>query len=128
MISSINIVNLPFLSTLDRRRLGGRYSWGLVQLLLKNRFNLADFLLDFSGKFFVLAVGCQAGIVRELSRFLFGLAFQFMQLAFDLIVRARFHVFLLFSLGVRRDFFNRVSHIGIGNPAPNPRAVRYGIS
>jgi hypothetical protein len=65
-----------------------------VGLLLQNRFNLADFLLDFSGKFFALAIGCQPGIVRQLSRFLLGLAFQLMQLALDLIVRARFHLFV----------------------------------
>jgi hypothetical protein len=62
-------------------------------LLFEHLLNLADFLLDFAGEFFVLAVGLQVSVVRDLSRFLFDLTFQFMNLAFDLILRARFHLF-----------------------------------
>src|ERR1017187_535135 len=69
----------------------------LVHLLFEYLFNLADFLLDFAGEFFVLAFGFQVGVVRDLSGFLFNVAFQFMKLAFDLILRARFHLVLLFS-------------------------------
>ena len=56
-------------------------------------FNPADFLLDYACEFFVLAFGHQVGIVRGLSRFLLNCAFYFMKLAFDLILRARFHLF-----------------------------------
>jgi len=69
----------------------------LVRLLLENRFNLADFLLDFAGQFFVLTFGCQRGIVRQLSRALFGVAFHFMKRALDLIFRTRFHLFFSYS-------------------------------
>jgi hypothetical protein len=67
-----------------------------VHLLLEYLFNLADFLLDFAAEFFVLAFGFQVGVVRDLSGFLFDVAFQFMKLAFDLIFRARFHLVPLF--------------------------------
>jgi hypothetical protein len=55
-------------------------------LLLEYFFNLADFLLNFAGEFFVLAFGLQVGVVRDLSGFFFNVAFQFMKLAFDLIL------------------------------------------
>src|ERR1035437_9091138 len=64
-----------------------------VQLLFEHLLNLADFLLEFAGEFFVLAVGLQVSVVRDLSRFLFNLTFQFMKLAFELILRTRFHLF-----------------------------------
>src|SRR5579863_4429431 len=64
----------------------------MIRLLLQDRFNLADFLLDFAREFLVLAFGCQVGIVRELSSLLLRLALQFMELALGLILRARFHV------------------------------------
>jgi hypothetical protein len=66
-------------------------------LLLEHLFNLADFLLDFAGDFFVLAFGFQVGVVRDLSGCLFDVAFQLMNLALDLIFFARFHRFFLFS-------------------------------
>jgi hypothetical protein len=71
--------------------------------------------LDFSGEFLVLALGCQAGIVRELSGLLFRLTFQLMELALDLIVRARFHVFspVLFWSSYTP---------AVGNPVPNLQA------
>jgi hypothetical protein len=71
-------------------------------LLLKYFFNLADFLLDFAGELFVLALGFQVGVVRDLSGCLFDVAFQFMNLAFDLIFRARFH--LVSPLSLSRTF------------------------
>jgi hypothetical protein len=66
-------------------------------LLLEYLFNLADFLLDFAGEFFVLAFGFQVGVVRDLSGGLFDAAFQFMKLALDLIFLTRFHLVFLFS-------------------------------
>jgi hypothetical protein len=69
-----------------------RFGHGGLLLLLEYFFNLADFLLDLAGEFFVLAFGRQIGVVRDLSGFLDNLAFQFMKLAFDLIRRARFHL------------------------------------
>jgi hypothetical protein len=66
-------------------------------LLLEYLFNLADFLLDFAGDFFVLAFGFQVGVVRDLSGCLFDVAFQFMKLALDLIFLAQFHRVFLFS-------------------------------
>jgi hypothetical protein len=48
--------------------------------------------LDFACEFFVLAFAFQVGVVRDLSGFLFNVAFQFMKIAFDLILRARFHL------------------------------------
>jgi hypothetical protein len=70
-----------------------------VHLLLEYLFNLADYLLDFASEFFGLAFGFQVGVVRDLSGFLFNVAFQFMTLAFDLILSAWFHLVspLLFS-------------------------------
>src|ERR1017187_26794 len=62
-------------------------------LLLEHLFNLADFLLDLAGELFVLAFGLQLGVVRDLSRFLFGFAFHFMDVSFDLILCARFHIY-----------------------------------
>jgi len=47
-----------------------------VHLLLEYLFNLADFLLDFAGEFFVLAFGFQVGVVRDLSGCFFDVAFQ----------------------------------------------------
>src|ERR1017187_1657189 len=44
---------------------------GPICLLLEYLLNLADFLLDFAGEVFVLAFGCQVGVVGGLSRFLF---------------------------------------------------------
>jgi hypothetical protein len=63
-----------------------------ADLLLKNLFNLPDFLLDLTGELFDLAFSGQVGVVRDLSRFLLNFAFHFMKLACDLILRARFHV------------------------------------
>jgi hypothetical protein len=60
-------------------------------LLLKHFFNLADFLLDFAGDLFSLAFGRQVGVVRNLSHLLFSSTFDFMKLAFDLILRTWFH-------------------------------------
>jgi hypothetical protein len=68
-------------------------------LLLQHLFNLADLLLDFAGEFFVFAFGRQFGVVRNLSGFLFEFTFHVMQRAFDLILRARFH--LVFPLFLR---------------------------
>jgi hypothetical protein len=48
--------------------------------------------LHFAGDVFVLAFGRQCGVVRDLSGFLFDVAFHFMKLALDLIFRARFHL------------------------------------
>jgi hypothetical protein len=48
--------------------------------------------LDFAGEFFVLALGFQLRVVCDLSGFLFDVAFYFMTLAFDLILRACFHL------------------------------------
>jgi hypothetical protein len=62
-------------------------------LLLKHLFDLADFLLDLAGEVFVLAFGRQVGIVRELPSFLLDFTLQLMKVAFDLVVRARFHRF-----------------------------------
>jgi hypothetical protein len=62
-----------------------------LYLLLEYLFDLADFPLDFAGEFFDLAFGFQVGVIRDLSGFLFNVAFQLMKLAFDLILRARFH-------------------------------------
>ena len=64
-----------------------------VYLLLEHLFNLADFLLDFAGEVFVLTFGHQVGVVRGLSRFLFDFTFYFMDVALDLIRRARFHMY-----------------------------------
>src|ERR1035441_10091442 len=61
--------------------------------LRKYLSNPADFLLDYACEVFVLAFGHQGGIVRGLSRFLLNCAIYFMKLAFDLILRARFHLF-----------------------------------
>jgi hypothetical protein len=47
--------------------------------------------LDFASEFFALAFGLQVGVVRDLSGLLLNIAFQFMKLAFDLILRARFY-------------------------------------
>jgi hypothetical protein len=94
-------------------------------LLFEHLLNLADFLLDFAGEFFVLAVGLQVSVVRDLSHFLFNLAFQFMNLAFDLIVRARFHLFTphnklsMWKSSVQIKAETRSLWIGLAS-APNP--------
>jgi hypothetical protein len=64
-----------------------------VHLFLEYLFNLADLFLDFAGDSLVLAFGCQAGVAGDLSRRLFNRALHLMKLAFDLIRRARFHLF-----------------------------------
>src|ERR1035437_8712076 len=87
-------------------------------LLFEHLLNLADFLLDF-------AVGLQVSVVRDLSHFLFNLAFQFMNLAFDLIVRARFHLFTphnklsMWKSSVQIKAETRSLWIGLAS-APNP--------
>src|SRR5271157_1179409 len=63
-----------------------------VYLLLKHLFNLADFLLDFAGELFASAFCNQFGVIGGLTRCLFDLALHFTDVAFDLILRARFHV------------------------------------
>jgi hypothetical protein len=60
-------------------------------LLLKHLLNLPDFPLDLTGELFGLAFSLQVGVRRDLPCFLFDLPFQLMKLAFDLILRARFH-------------------------------------
>jgi hypothetical protein len=54
-------------------------------------FDLTDFLLDLASEFFVLAFGLKVRVVRNLPRFFFNVTFHFVQLAFDLVCRARFH-------------------------------------
>src|ERR1022692_2973880 len=78
----------------------------LVHLLFEYLFNLAGFLLDFAGEFFVLAFGFQVGVARDLSGCLFDVAFQFMKLAFDLIFRTRFH--LVSPLSLLRTFHKKL--------------------
>jgi len=63
--------------------------------ILKYLFDLPDFLLDFAGEFFAPPFGCQVRVVRDLSRFFFDVALNFVQLAFDLIRCARFHPLVL---------------------------------
>ena len=62
-----------------------------IHSLLEHSFNLPDFLEDFASELLVLAVGLELGAVRQLPRLLFGFTSNFMKLAFDLILRARFH-------------------------------------
>jgi len=60
-------------------------------LLPKHLLDPADFLLDFAGEFLALAFGYHVGIVRDPTHFFFSYTFDFMKLAFNLILRARFH-------------------------------------
>jgi len=68
-------------------------------LLLEQLFNLADFPLDLAGELFVLAFCHEVGTVRYLAHFLFGFSFHFVDLAFDLILFAWFHLFSPYRLG-----------------------------
>jgi hypothetical protein len=60
-------------------------------LLPKHLFDPADFLLDFAGEFLALAFRYHVGIVRDPTHFFFSFTFDFMKLAFNPILRARFH-------------------------------------
>src|ERR1700680_2884891 len=61
--------------------------------LLKHLFNLPDLLLDFACELLRLAFVRQIRVVGGLPCFFFHFAFQFVKLAFELVLRARFHVF-----------------------------------
>jgi hypothetical protein len=52
-----------------------------AHLLFEDLLNLADFLLDFAGKLFVLTFGLELDVVRHLSRCLFNFTFYFVKLA-----------------------------------------------
>ena len=62
-------------------------------MLFEYLFNLADFLLDFAGEVLLLAFGLKVRVAYNLSHFLFNLTFHLVKVAFDLIRRARFHLF-----------------------------------
>src|SRR5579871_4759442 len=98
-------------------------------LLLEHLFNLADLVLDLAGDSFGLAFSLEVGIVRSLSRFLFGFTLQLMKFARDLILRARFH--LLFSSFVSKMFRARDRNSSAawnqscsGEPLGQPRACQ----
>jgi hypothetical protein len=69
-------------------------------LFLEYLFDLANLLLDLACNLFVLALGRQVWIIRGLPGFLFGCAFCFVKLAFDLIRCALFHVVSLVASGL----------------------------
>jgi hypothetical protein len=76
-----------------------------------------------------LALGFQVGVVCDLSGFLFDVAFQFMKLAFDLILRARFH--LVPPLLFRELFTKAVSgiHPFVDRDRPfGATSIRIGVS
>jgi hypothetical protein len=67
----------------------------VVPLLLEHPLDLADFLLHLARELLVLAIRRQVGVVCDPAGLLFGFAFHFVKSAFDLILRARFHHYLL---------------------------------
>jgi hypothetical protein len=65
------------------------------RLLLEHFFNLTHFLLDLTAKLLNFAFSLHIGIVDDVAGHLLDLALDFMKLAFDLIFRARIHLFSL---------------------------------
>src|ERR1022692_202712 len=63
----------------------------LVRLFSDSLFNLADSLLNFPGILFSSAVSFQVGVFGKLARLLLDCAFDFVEIACCLIVRAGFH-------------------------------------
>src|ERR1035438_10821462 len=63
----------------------------LIRLCSDSLFNLADSLLNFSGILFSLAISRQVGVRGKLAGLLLDCAFDFVEIACCLIVRAGFH-------------------------------------
>ena len=63
----------------------------LVRLFSDSLFNLADNFLNFSGILFSSAISFQVGVFGKLARLLLDCAFDFVEIACCLIVRAGFH-------------------------------------
>jgi hypothetical protein len=95
---AIVVRGLPFL--LQCKAADDKQRSSAPPLFLEYLFDLANLLLDLAGDLFVLALGRQVWIVRGLPGFLFGCAFRFVKLAFDLIRCARFHAFSLVASGL----------------------------
>jgi hypothetical protein len=78
------------------------FSYSFENLLLEDLFYLADLFLDLAGDIFHFAFSFQVGIVGDLTGRLLDFALHFVKLAFDLIVRARIHLFFsLFAFTLR---------------------------
>jgi hypothetical protein len=63
-----------------------------LKLLLKNLFNLPDFLLNLAGDLLASALVGQVGVVGDPTSSLLNLALYFVKLPGDPILCARFHV------------------------------------
>jgi hypothetical protein len=72
----------------------------LVRLFSDSLFNLADSFLNFSVILFSSAVNFQVGVSGKLTRLLLDCAFDFVEIACCLIIRARFHNDSLLCSGV----------------------------
>ena len=66
-----------------------------VPLNPQNFFNLADLLLDLTGRLLDGAFVFQVWIIGDLSHLLFDLALHFVKIAFHLVLSTWFHVTLL---------------------------------
>ena len=63
----------------------------LIRLCSESLFNLADNLLNFSGILFSSAISFPVGVLGNLAGLLLDCAFDFVEIACCLIVRAGFH-------------------------------------
>ena len=72
------------------------------RLLSHGLFNLADKVLHFPGNLFRVAIRRHVGVVGNFSGLLLDCAFDFVKLAFCLILRARFHHDSLLCADTRR--------------------------
>jgi hypothetical protein len=81
-----------------------------AQLFLEYLFNLADLLLDFARELFRLAFVLQLRVVSGLPGCFLYFAFYFVELAFHLVLRARFHGFSPFMVSFAESILRAVSH------------------